>query len=123
MTDFDFAEIINKSSCQKRGTIPYMAPEIFKDEQHDYEADIWSLGISVFFLLFKIFPFDFNQYKLFDKSHIMSCIEKNELVRPKTEVSDDAWNFVSKLLEKDQNDRITVEKALKLDWFINNKKI
>ena len=122
LTDFDFAEIINKSSCHKRGTIPYTAPEILRDEPHDYEADIWSLGVCAFYFLFEVFPFNFKKAKLFDKNHIMSCLENNELVRPKgNDVSDDAWEFVSELLKKDQTERITVEKAINMNWFKNKK--
>lgn len=119
LTDFDFSEIINKSSMQDRGTMPYTAPEIMRYEPHDYEADIWSLGICVYFLLFNSFPFNFDKSKLFDRSHVLSCIENNELKRPDVVVSDDAWDCVCELLQKDQTERITVENALKLNWFKN----
>ena len=70
LIDFDYAQIINKCSCSCNGTIPYMSPEVLYNEQHDYAADIWSLGISVYFLLFKSFPFNFNQYNLYNKTAI-----------------------------------------------------
>lgn len=117
LTDFEFAEIINKSSCQCRGTVPYMAPEVLYNECHDYEADIWSLGICSFYLLFKKFPFNFERSRLYDRSRILESIENNELERPDIPVSDDAWNCVCQMLEKEQSDRITVEKALRLNWF------
>ncbi len=41
------------------GTQKYMAPEILKgdQEEYDYKIDIWSMGILFFVLIFEEFPF------------------------------------------------------------------
>ena len=39
------------------GTNHYMAPEILSFETHDYKADLWSLGVILYFMLFHKFPF------------------------------------------------------------------
>lgn len=34
-----------------------MAPEILKYKPHNYKADLWSLGVIFYFMLFRDFPF------------------------------------------------------------------
>lgn len=34
-----------------------MAPEVLESKIHDYKADLWSLGVILFIMLFKYFPF------------------------------------------------------------------
>src|SRR6516165_5343075 len=42
-----------------RGTPQYIAPEIFKkDFSQIYEADIWSFGAIIYYLVYKKYPFD-----------------------------------------------------------------
>ena len=53
-----------KESC---GTVPYMAPEIFKDKGYDNKVDIWSVGIITCVLLTGKFPINFKNEKQFRK--------------------------------------------------------
>lgn len=39
------------------GTSYYMAPEIMMEKPHDYKSDIWSLGVILYFMMFRKFPF------------------------------------------------------------------
>ena len=39
------------------GTPLYMAPELFKSHQYDYKADIWSLGVLFYEMLFGCPPY------------------------------------------------------------------
>lgn len=34
-----------------------VAPEILKYKPHNYKADLWSLGVIFYFMLFRDFPF------------------------------------------------------------------
>lgn len=34
-----------------------MAPEIYLQEEYDHKADVWSLGVLLFFMLYRKFPF------------------------------------------------------------------
>jgi len=35
-----------------------MAPEILKNEEYGYECDMWSLGIIIYNLFFRKFPYN-----------------------------------------------------------------
>ena len=65
------------------GTPSYMAPEICKkSEYYGKPADIWSLGIVLYVLLFSRFPFKGiifykkNIYFLFQEKMIMNYLQK-----------------------------------------------
>lgn len=50
--DFGIARRIEKSSSlSKKGSYTYMAPEVFRDEQYDSRADVYSLGLVLYRLL------------------------------------------------------------------------
>ena len=45
------------------GTPNYIAPEILNGLSYSYEADIWSLGIMTYTLLYGTHPFETNSVK------------------------------------------------------------
>lgn len=59
--DFGIARILEKRSSMelsKRGTVPFMAPEIYRGEEYDFSVDLYSLGIVLYKLLnFNRYPF------------------------------------------------------------------
>ena len=64
LIDFGLS-IKNKNLKKKRGTLDYMAPELFLNNQFCNEKiDIWSLGILIFEIFYKILPFSNNNYKI-----------------------------------------------------------
>ena len=60
LIDLGLSEEKNIYECQQRcGTSYYMAPEIIKGQKYDAtKSDIWSLGILLFAMLTKSFPYD-----------------------------------------------------------------
>ncbi len=51
--DFGIAKIIRESSLAMsfRGTYEFMAPEVFNKEKYGYQADIYSLGMVMYYIL------------------------------------------------------------------------
>ena len=47
-----------------------MSPEIIQGKIHDYKADLWSLGVLLFFMIFRKFPFTSR------KDRIMEILKK-----------------------------------------------
>ncbi|KRX02990.1 Protein kinase-like domain [Pseudocohnilembus persalinus] len=55
--DFGFAKMAGEGQTQC-GCKLYMAPELFLTCDHDYKADIWSLGVIFFYMIFQTYPFE-----------------------------------------------------------------
>lgn len=62
ITDFGLSKEISKASCVKTicGTLNYVAPEVLDNRHGSYgqSADIWSLGVLLYYMLTKEFPFE-----------------------------------------------------------------
>lgn len=71
LSDFGFARLINQKEFMSsiKGTLPYIAPELVREEKVDVKADIYSFGVFMIFLInekltFKEKGIDFNFYTL-----------------------------------------------------------
>jgi len=83
LTDFGYADFCRYSSkldliC---GTFQYMAPEILEGNSYCKQVDIWSLGVLMFVLYAKRFPFNGNtqaQYERNAKNGLFSFLKPKE---------------------------------------------
>jgi serine/threonine-protein kinase ULK/ATG1 len=67
ISDFGVAKIIKKNNGDKEtttfsGTIQFMSPQILMQDKYTYQTDVWSLGISFYFMVFKQLPW--KSYKV-----------------------------------------------------------
>ncbi|KAJ1559621.1 hypothetical protein HK405_009928, partial [Cladochytrium tenue] len=112
ITDFNVAvKFENRDHLSSHsGTLSYMAPEIFGDKGYFWPVDWWSLGVTIYELIWGARPFrgDSN-----DK--IKRAIVEDELVFHRTtltpkafpmSISPEGLNFISGLLVKDPNGRL-----------------
>ena len=60
LSDYGSSKFINLSNTKTNTKeIPYtMAPEILKGENYNFKSDIWSLGIIIYFMLNKEYPYN-----------------------------------------------------------------
>lgn len=58
--DLGFAKCIQPGIMQHTalGTITYMAPEVRRQESYGLKADIWSIGVVLYEMVFGVLPFD-----------------------------------------------------------------
>jgi len=100
------------TSC---GTPDYVAPEVITAEgEYDSSVDMWSCGVITYVLLCGFSPFlSADQTGLFEK------IMKAEYDFPDpewTHISDNAKDFIRKLLVKNRADRYTATQCLQHPW-------
>jgi serine/threonine protein kinase len=94
------------------GTSVFMAPEISRHLYSPKPTDMWSLGITVFSLLYGMFPFNLSHFQ--DNPDIPAHIRVTDNVMPYDLVFPDApvipdelKTILSRLLDKDPERRLT----------------
>ena len=108
------------------------APEIVLNKGHDKSADIWSLGVMIYEMLFGTNPFFDYDDPTIDQRTLFKRIVKGQFQRPRkqssidayTRVSDDAKDLIKKMLVVDVNRRLGCMANADLDirnhpWFAN----
>ena len=85
------------------GSPIYMAPEILREEIYTSKADIWSLGVVLFEMLFGYCPFESSSI-----SELINKLKGMELSIPKNinPISESTEILLRKMLVKDQFKRI-----------------
>jgi len=131
--DFGMSKVLPRLRSLRElcGTPYYTAPEIIKGE-YAHEADMWSVGVIMFVMLFGYPPFYVDPNKYYGKneaSAIYKLIEKGFIPEirqgygpwfpKKVIVSDEARNLISLLLETDRAKRINAKEALLHPWIKN----
>ena len=83
-----------------RGTAEYIAPELLKNEIHDSRVDLYSLGIILYRIVYKKFPFSTNSELKIYKAHLEKDFEFK-----KSGYSSSLIEVIKKLLNKDPEKR------------------
>ena len=93
-----------------------MAPEVLAGEEYDKQCDLWSLGVIIYQLFFKKYPYNglteiaiYKQISQFGQKCLSKTGDKN---------LDD---LIRKLLVKDPNKRIEWEEYFKHPFFKKGK--
>ena len=116
LTDYGISkQLINTISKTCVGTALTMAPEIFEgkgEKDYDYKCDLWSIGIIIYQLFFKDYPYKGNtQLAIYNKI-------KNEgkTILKKTN-NKNLDNLIDSLLIKDPKVRINYEEYFEHPFF------
>lgn len=116
--DFGLATSTENNSIGLLNTIvgsPYFtAPEVFEGK-YGKEWDIWSCGVVLYVLLSGYYPYNSGT-----ASGIYAKIQKQDPTFPYDQwhnVSDEAQDLLTKMLERSPKLRISFEECLKHKWF------
>ncbi|GAB64966.1 serine/threonine protein kinase [Plasmodium cynomolgi strain B] len=117
---------------KKKGTYEFMPPEFFSSGKcySGEKVDIWSLGISLYALFYRVIPFVQKEslLQLFQdigRGHVQYPLDRNYFLNEYTKkevpscvpslLSTDI-DFLKNLLRRDPGERPTSEEALKHEW-------
>jgi calcium/calmodulin-dependent protein kinase I len=121
LADFGFAQHVHapNSLTSQCGTPFFVAPEVINRKPYDQKVDMWSIGVTAYLLLCGETPFNGkNRQQLFRR---ISC---DDPIFPDDKwghISDEAVDFVRKLLTKDPAKRLSATDALRHRWLADSK--
>ncbi|KAL4438409.1 hypothetical protein ABPG74_009448 [Tetrahymena malaccensis] len=106
--DFGFAKQLDEFSIAKTslGTTITMAPEVFNQEEYSFEADMFSLGIVFYFMLFGQYPYkpvNLNPHQFFKQVQAQNInFNLNGIT-----VSQNTQDLIKRMTAYDRKQRIT----------------
>jgi serine/threonine protein kinase len=117
ITDFGFAKIVGSEALAETmcGSPLYMAPEIMENTPYTTKADLWSVGIIMYEILFAKYPIK-GVNGIFDLIHKIKHTSVITIPERPT-VSTDCKDLLRGLLQKDYRDRISWEDYFTHPWF------
>lgn len=101
------------------GTPEYAAPEIIRNKPYGLEVDVWSIGVITYVLLCGYAPF-----RASNSGQLYRLIERGEYEFSGNEwnsASDEAKDFIRKILIVEAERRATIEEALIHPWITGYK--
>nr|XP_034299501.1 obscurin isoform X4 [Crassostrea gigas] len=117
LIDFGFSERIqrNKEVRKNYGTPGFCSPEQVHNEPVSEASDVWSIGATVYTLLTGLSPFGGSTEQEVLQSTIQYRWQEVDGLSP------DAKDFLSKILIRNQKERMTVDGCLSHPWIKNSE--
>ena len=117
----DYKNFTKNIPLSRQGTFYFISPEAIDNKEIKVEEaskiDIFSFGITLYYMVFCNFPYDIAKVKDKDYEQLKKNIEENELKFPeKPSHSKKFENFIKKCLEKDIKKRYNIYEALRDPW-------
>ena len=116
LADFGLSKLSGPNDVQilACGTLGYVAAEVLSQEGYTFKADLWSVGIITYLLLRGRLPFDHKDKKvLIDLTLKASLSFEDSYWKAFTPF---ALDFISKLINKNQLERMSPKEALNHPW-------
>ena len=105
ISDFGFAVKTEDMCSTLCGSTSYCAPEILKGQSYNaFQADMWSLGVMLFTMVFGVFPFESVSMQMNGKLSFPSS------------ASSACKELISSLLTVDVEKRATLEQVMNSEW-------
>ncbi|XP_061642014.1 caM kinase-like vesicle-associated protein isoform X2 [Phyllopteryx taeniolatus] len=122
ISDFHLAKLENGLIKDPCGTPEYLAPEVVGRQRYGRPVDCWATGVIMYILLSGNPPFydesDEDDYENHDKNLFRKILAGDyEFDSPYwDEISDSAKSLVARLMEVDQDQRLTAQEAINHEW-------
>ncbi|RYH02866.1 serine/threonine-protein kinase [archaeon] len=94
--DFGTAKFLDINRMAKTcvGTMYFCAPEVLLAESYDHQADMWSIGVTLYYMLTATLPFDItNEFKY------RRAAREGDVIVPenRAQISDELWDIIVKV--------------------------
>ena len=114
ISDFGLSKLLDENNTlSSNGTPVTMAPEVLKKEIISSKSDIWSLGIIIYYLYFKEYPYNGREY------NIIKQIEENKKLKSTNNKELD--DLIKKMLNPNINERISWNNYFQHSFFNSNQ--
>ena len=113
LSDYGFTKEIS-NSMSFSGTPLIMAPEIIKDEKDISKSDLWSLGVLIYYMYFKEYPYN-------GKNEHILLNDINSGKKIKTIPNELLNDLMTKLLQSNPNQRLSWEQYFNHKFFEQDK--
>ena len=111
LLDFGLSEVCHGLCSSRCGSCSYQSPELFQDSGYDaLKADMWALGVTLYTMMFAHLPWTRRS-----RNEIAEQIKECHFFIP-LNVSDECKQVLCGLMNKDLQERFTVEQVLASDW-------
>ena len=120
--DFGFSKIVSKQEklIEGLGTLYYASPELIQNSPYNIEIDIWSIGVIIYYMFTGCYPFYGKEEDEIEEKILEENVEFKD--GEWGNISDKVQDLISKCLEKNPEERITIEQFLMHPWFQNLEK-
>jgi len=116
LCDFGLANVLYEDTLLETacGSAEYVAPEVLQCKPYDNAVDLWSIGVTTYIVLSSNFPFYAkSDHQLFEK---IIRVEYDFNGAEWEDVSEEAKDFIRRLLVADPRQRMTTEQCLQHPW-------
>nr|XP_044992199.1 caM kinase-like vesicle-associated protein isoform X2 [Jaculus jaculus] len=126
ISDFHLAKLENGLIKEPCGTPEYLAPEVVGRQRYGRPVDCWAIGVIMYILLSGNPPFyeevEEEDYENHDKNLFRKILAGDyEFDSPYwDDISQAAKDLVTRLMEVEQDQRITAEEAISHEWISGN---
>ncbi|XP_020854985.1 caM kinase-like vesicle-associated protein [Phascolarctos cinereus] len=126
ISDFHLAKLENGLIKEPCGTPEYLAPEVVGRQRYGRPVDCWAIGVIMYILLSGNPPFyeevEEDEYENHDKNLFRKILAGDyEFDSPYwDDISQAAKDLVTRLMEVEQDQRITAEEAISHEWISGN---
>ncbi|XP_023213564.1 myosin light chain kinase, smooth muscle-like [Centruroides sculpturatus] len=102
------------------GTPEFVAPEVISFDRVSYQTDMWSVGVICYVLLSGLSPFmgDNDAETMANVTRAVYDFDDESFDK----ISDEAKDFIEKLLVKELEERLTAAQCLEHPWLRRDKK-
>ncbi len=121
INDYGLSRQVKEVASTLCGSPVYMAPEIFIENKYNRKADLWSIGVMMYYMYFREFPYDIKQGMFnLPPNQIKNIFNKKKKKDANDKLLDD---LINKLLTYDPNKRISWDQYLNHPFFNKGREL